>query len=234
MQAEGQHVQNSRGRKAHGVFEEPKARAAIRSEAGAETAEGELRRGPDTPRGPRWNFAPRGAREGPEQKKSGSQTSLLPSLRSARSPPPAPCSLRVPPPRAPGPHARPAHRSSGLRPVAHPQQHPFPDAATAIFRSPPGTAHAWRARGRREMESAQRAEPAPTASRASGLLPPPRRLRAALRFLPSNVLPSGKCSPSAEARHETGERVLGNGVPWFRVLGRLWWRECAESGWRNS
>lgn len=151
----------------------------------------------------------------------GSQTSLLPSLRSAPSPPPAPCSLRVPPPRAPGPHARPAHRSSGLRPVAHPQQHPFPDAATAIFRSPPGTAHARRARGRREMESAQQAEPAPTSSRASGLPPPPRRLRAALRFLPSNVVPSGKCSPSAEARDGTGERVLGNGVPWVRVPGRL-------------
>lgn len=171
-------MQDARGRKAHGAFEEPKARAAIRREAGAETAEAEPRPGADMPRGPRWNFAPRGAREGPEQKKSWPQTSLLPSLRSAPSPPPAPCSLRVPPPWAPGPHARPAHRSSGLRPVAHPQQHPFPDAATAIFRSPPRTAHARRERGRREMESAQQAEPAPTSSRASGLPPPPGRLRA--------------------------------------------------------
>lgn len=101
MQAEGQHVQDARGRKAHGALEAPKARAAIRREAGAETAEAEPKPGADRPWGPRWNFAPRGAREGPEQKKSGSQTSPLPSLRGAPSPPPAPCSL--PGPRAPTP-----------------------------------------------------------------------------------------------------------------------------------
>lgn len=152
--------------------------------------------------------------EGPEQgKKLGSQTSVLPSLRSVPSPLPAPL-----PPQGPSSLGPWAPKPIPL--TAAPASDPWRTLSSTSSQTPPppssarrrDTAHASHTRGRREMESTQQAEPGPTSSRASGLPTSPRRLREALSFRPSNVVPSGKCSPVAEAGREGGQRVLGNGV----------------------
>lgn len=147
-------------------------------------------------------------REGPEQgNKLGSQTSVLPSLRSVPSPLPAPLPPQGPSflgPWAPTPiplTAAPASDPWRTLSSTSPQTPPPPSSARR-----PDTAHASHTRGRREMESTQQAEPSPTSSRASGLPTSPRRLREALRFRPSNVVPSGKCSPVAEARDGKEDR----------------------------
>lgn len=170
-----------------------KARAAVRSEERAERPS-RGRRGRRA-LGATLELCPEGTgepREGPEQgKKLGSRTSLLPFPRSAPTPRPAPLPLGGSLlPSFPGPHAAP--RSPRRRPPS-----PSRPLSSASSQTPPSpssvrrrdTAHAPRARGRREMESTVRPEPAPTSGCASGLPPSARPRWGALRFRPWSAVP---------------------------------------------
>lgn len=137
----------------------------------------------DAPWGPRWNFAPRAL---------GNHRRIL--SRGENWSPKSHCFLLFEGPLALGPSSlgpraltlSPTHRGSGLRRVAHPQQHPFTDAATAIFRLPPGhgarVAHAVLPGNVVQAVGWPHPTPAPTSSRAGGLWSSPRLLRAALKF----------------------------------------------------
>lgn len=106
-------------------------------------------------------------REGPELGKTlRSRTSRLLSLRSAPNPQPAPLPLQGPSsfrPRAPMPPL--AHRSSGLRPPRAPSAAPLHRRRRHL----PFAAVPLRTRctckGRREMQSTPRPDPAPTSRR---------------------------------------------------------------------
>lgn len=161
--------------------------------------------GADAPWGPRWNFALRAPGSHGRVQRRGrtwAQTSLLLSPRMRPYP-----SASVPAasgfflPWSPGPHASPAHRGSGLRPPRAPSAAPLrkhrrrhlPLAAVTLR-----TRRTCMAAGKWSPRS--RPTPAPASRPASGLPPCPRLLAAVLRFRPPGAVPSGKCSPWAEAQ----------------------------------
>lgn len=130
-----------------------------------------------------------------------------------------------PGPRAPTPAPLTAAPASG----------PWRTLSSTLSLTPPPPSSARRparrTRGARGFAGkwSPRSRPSPGARAASR----PRRLRAALRFRPSKVVPSGKCSPSAEARGgKRGFWEMESGGS--ESLDGWWWRERAESGWRGS
>lgn len=183
----------SRGGKAHGEFEEPEGRcSSAKCGTRERPSRGRLGRRAS---GATLELCPEGTgkpREGPELgKKLGSPNVTAPlSSQSPNPPASAPAASGPLLPSFPGPHAAP--RSPRRRPPS-----PSRPLSSASSQTPPSpssvrrrdTAHAPRARGRREMESTRRPEPAPTSGCASGLPPAARRRRDALHFRPLSAVP---------------------------------------------
>lgn len=220
LQADGQHVHKSRGREAHGVFEEPKARAATGSEAGAETAEAELRPGGGRASGPTLELCPEGSTGGSSSRRVPNVTAAFSSER----PQPAASALQPQSPSTLGPGPR-APTPAPL--TAAPASGPWRTLSStpALTPPPPSSARrpARRTRGARGVAGKWSPRGGPSPPRPPGARAASRlrrgRLRAALRFRPSSAVPSGKCSPPAEARDGAGREGSGKWSP----VGRSPW-----------